>query len=93
MRYCFDLNKCTTQVSQKIFWGVQFNAGMNSKLQQVVDKKVKPLTPPFKLNSHEFFQSFKSAERTLKLVTLVPLFPCLNEVQKKSSKSKKEKAD
>lgn len=50
--------------------------------------KPKPLSKPSKLNSKEFVIHL-NAESTLKLVTLSPLFPCLNEKPKAKPKAKK----
>ena len=52
--------------------------------------KPKPLPKPQKLNAKEFIVHL-NAESTLKLVTISPLFPCLNEKPKatKATKAKK----
>ena len=43
--------------------------------------KPKPLSKPNKLNAKDFVVHL-NAESTLKLVTISPLFPCLNEKPK-----------
>ena len=62
-------------------------------MRHEVEGQMKELQPPLQLNPVEFKHSFKSPSRVLKLVTLIPLFPCLNELPKKSQKSEKRKKD
>ena len=55
------------------------------QVKQDVGGKTKELKPPLILDPEEFAHKFKDPVRTLKLVTLAPLFPCLNDDPKAMS--------
>ena len=59
------------------------------QIKQIVNKKAVQLKPPVLLQNEDFKHRFEGDKQVMTLVTLVPLFKCLNGT--KDGKRKKEK--
>lgn len=58
------------------------------QVKQISNGKLSRLTPPLKLNSEAFEHRFEGSTQFISMVSLAPLFKCLNDIELGTKKKK-----